>query len=142
MDLKTILKKMLYLYFVIYTGSMFATFFFCMAFYPDATFKISYFAWMMLLALLGDLPMLVFYSKKEPSRRSSMIRNMIHFLLLEVVLMTAAYKMELYDGIYEGIWFVVTIFLVYLLVWRIEYLMDMKTAEKLNRSLLERRKRK
>ncbi len=127
-------------YFVIYTGSMIATFCFCKAFYPTDELPLSYLAWMFLFSLVGTLPSLVFYSRKELSKKQWGIRIVLHFILLEAVLMVTGRLLDLYEGVQEGIWFVVTIFLVYVFVWAIMDFMDRRTAEEMNEKLKERRR--
>lgn len=64
----------------------------------------------------------------------------LHFLLLEVVLLTAGRLYGMYEGIYNGIWFAFSVFAVYILVRVVSYLLDQRTAELLNKKLKERRR--
>lgn len=140
MDIKSFLKQLVQQYFVIYTGSMFGTFFFCKALVPEAKFGLDYFLWMMIFSLMAEIPMVAFYTKKELTRRQWEIRTIIHFFLLELILMTAGGMAEMYHGIYQAFWFAVTILGVYVLVRFVTYLLDVNTADQLNQKLQERRK--
>lgn len=64
----------------------------------------------------------------------------LHFLLLEVVLLTAGRLYGMYEGICNGIWFAFSVFAVYILVRVVSYLLDQRTAELLNKKLKERRR--
>lgn len=141
MDFKEFMHFLLRQYFVIYTGSMMATFCFCLAFYPGEVLPVSYLAWMLLFSLCGTLPGLVFYSKKELSKEQWIIRKGIHFVLLETVLLTAGRILGMYQGMKQGVWFAITIFAVYVFVVAISYWSEKRTAEALNEKLKERRER-
>ena len=140
MDFKGFMHALIRQYFVIYTGSMIATFCFCQAFYPGEALQTSYLAWMLLFSLCGTLLGLIFYSKKELSPRQWMVRKGIHFVLLECVLLTAGRILEMYKGVKQGFWFAVTVLVVYGFVSFISYWSEKRTAEALNEKLRERRK--
>ncbi|MBQ6888423.1 MAG: DUF3021 family protein [Lachnospiraceae bacterium] len=141
MDLKDFVKFLIRQYFVIYTGSMIATFCFCMAFYPEDSLPVSYPAWMLLFSLCGTLPGAVFYSKNELTKKQWYIRRVIHVVLLEAVLLVAGNILGMYEGLSGGFWFAITVLAVYVFVNFITFWMDQKTAEELNKKLKERRER-
>lgn len=141
MDFKEFMRAIIKQYFVIYTGTMIATFCFCLVFYPEESLPVSYLAWMMLFALCGTLPSLIFYSKKELSKEQWGIRKGIHFVLLEGVLLTAGKVLGMYRGVKQGFWFAIAVFVVYVFVCVFGYWSEKKTAEALNEKLRERRER-
>lgn len=139
MDITALIKKMLVQYIIIYAGSMFGTLVFCSIFYPDEMFGLDYLVWMLLFSLLGDLPLLVFYSKRELTEKQWIIRQGIHILLLELVLLCAAFQMGLYEGVIQGAAFALVIIGIYVLVRFITFRGDSKLAHELNVRLQERK---
>ncbi|NLL77963.1 MAG: DUF3021 domain-containing protein [Clostridiales bacterium] len=142
MDIRSLIKKMLMQYIIIYAGSMFGTLVFCSIFYPSDLFGLDYFVWMLLFSLLGDLPLLVFYSAKELTEKQWITRQIIHFLLLEAVLLSAAYKTGMFEGVIEGTAFVFVILAVYVLVRLITFRNDIRLAQKMNFRLQERKNKR
>ncbi|TCL59047.1 DUF3021 family protein [Kineothrix alysoides] len=140
MDLGILMKKMISLYAVIYGGSMFGTLVFCTIFYPDETFGLGYFTWMLVYALLGDLTMLVFYSRKELTEKQLLVRQTVQILLLEIVLLTAAYQAGMFQGVMEGAVLLLVILGVYMMVRFIGFRKDLQLAKQLNARLQERKK--
>ena len=128
---------MLYDFFYIYAGSIFGTCVFCSIFYPDATFRLSYFGWMALFSLAGDVPMLVFYSKKVLTERQFLVRMAIHFILLEAVLMTFAGILRLYESPLQAAAFFGIVLLVYLMVKFLSFQNGSREAVIINRRIQE-----
>jgi hypothetical protein len=92
-----------------------------------------------LFALAGDLPTLVYYSKKELSPRSRFIRDVIHFLLLETVIVTFGNILGQVSGVRQSIILALEVLLFYLLVILITWLIDHKTAKDINKQLANMR---
>ncbi len=67
MELREIIKKLIISYPIIYGCTMMAAFVCCLVFHPDAVFGIDYLGKALVFALAGDLPSLVFCSKRELS---------------------------------------------------------------------------
>lgn len=141
MSMRELLKMFYQEYLAIYAGSMIGTFIFCSFFFPDAKFELNYFAWMMLFALLGDLPIFVFYSKKPLTRKQDMFRIGLHLCLLEIVLLTTAYFLGCYETIYQCFWFFLLILAIYMIIRLGHYGQNTKTAKKMNERLEEMRAR-
>lgn len=139
MKIKISLRTFIYHYFVIFTGSMFATFVVCYFTDPETQFSINYIWQMALFSLAADLPSLVFYSKKELAPKRWRIRILIHTLLLEIVLMTAGYLIGIYKDFLGGIIIMLAILVVDLFVWFVSFLIDARTAEEINVQLKKRR---
>lgn len=142
MELGKLIKKICVSYPVIYGGSMMATLAFCLVFYPERVFGLDYLAKMLLFSLAGDLPILVFCSGKELSQQEWMGRMILHFVLLEVVLMTFGGIWGLYETFIEGIAFFLIVLLVYIGVRLIVFSDDSRQAEQMNQALLNKKKQK
>ena len=142
MELRELIKRLVISYPIIYGCSMMATFVFCLVFYPDSVFGLDYFGEMFLFALAGDLPSLVFYSKRELSHKEWMGRIIIHLLLLEGVLLIMGRIMGLHDNITEGIFFFFIVLAVYVVVLLLVFSDDARQAKEINRALEERKSNK
>ncbi len=141
MELRELLRRIVNSYFVIYGCSMLGTLVFCLIFEPDSVFNVQYLEWMLLFSALGDLPALVFYSGKELTEKQWRIREVIHFVILETVLLTAANCLGMYHTFLQGIVFAGIILLVYVLVRAVCFAGDFQTAKNINDQLKEIRKR-
>ncbi len=140
MELRELLKRIFNSYFVIYGCSMMGTLLFCLIFNPESVFGVRYFEQMLLFSALGELPALIFYSKKELTEKQWRVREIIHFILLETVLLIMAKYMELYRTFFQGIVFAGIILLVYILVRAVCFAGDFQTAKHINDKLKEIRK--
>lgn len=140
MELRELIKRLVISYPIIYGCSMMATFVFCLVFYPDSVFGLDYFGEMFLLALAGDLPSLVFYSKRALSHNEWMVRIIMHLLLLEGALLVIGRLMGLHDNITEGIFFFFIVLAVYVVVWLLVFADDARQAKEINKVLEERKK--
>lgn len=65
----------------------------------------------------GAVPSLVFYSKKQMTRRAFWIRVILHFILLSAVIMLFSYLFQVYTTPLGALWVFLTFFLIYLTVW-------------------------
>ncbi len=141
MELRDLIKKILFSYPAIYGCSMMATFVFCMVFYhEDAVFGMDYFGLMLLFSLAGDLPILVFYSKREMSQKEMNVRLLIHFLLLECVLMVLGRFFGLYKSFLQGVFFFFIVLVVYVIIRASVFCEDIRRAKQLNDALAERKR--
>ncbi len=131
--MKSLLRMMIRHFFIIYTGSILGTVVYCLIFCRDEMYGIDYFIRIFFLSVLGDLPLLVFYSKEELSRKQMAKRWGIHFCLLEAVLMAAGKYLGLYHVfLWEGVVFFLIVAMVYLIVVFFGVVIDMVTAEQMN----------
>lgn len=140
MDMHEIIRKILQQFPVIYLGAMICTMIYCAIFDSDSVFTISYFAWMMLFSLLGAIPSLVFYTKKELSESKMRIRLVIHFVIIEVELLIMGYWLKLYHTFVQGCFFFLLICGVYAFVWVSVFYFDTKAASAMNQRIRERKK--
>ena len=89
MELKGILRRIFYSFFVIFSGAMMAMCIFMLVFGGDTLLLTDVFA-MFGIAVFASLAYLVFYSPKELSRWKILLRICIHFfLIVGVVFLTA-----------------------------------------------------
>lgn len=137
MDISELKRALIHDFFYIYTGSIFGTFVFCSIFYPDIKFGLSYFAWMALFSFAGDLTLLIFYSGKVLTERQFFIRTVIHFFVLETILMTFAGILGLYETLLEAVAFSFVIFGVYLIVKLMTFKSYSIEAEEINKRIRE-----
>ncbi|ROR28491.1 DUF3021 family protein [Mobilisporobacter senegalensis] len=87
-------------------------------------------------ALAGDLPSLVLVSKKELSMKSRYIRMVIHFMLIETVILTFGNIMGQVSGMVQTVIFGLEILGIYILVRFIIWFIDHKTASAINQQLM------
>ena len=88
-----------------------------------------------LFALAGDLPNLVYYSKKELSHKSRYIRVVIHFLLLEALIVILGNIIGQVSGVKQSALLALEVLLIYVFVTLIIWLLDRKTAKDINQRL-------
>lgn len=139
MELTELLKKMIRDYFVIVTGTVIGTLVYCVVREPDALFKVSDFLWILLFALAGDLPTLIFYSSKELTYKKWKIRIQLHIIVLETLLLSIATYSGIIKSVFpDGVFFAVIILFVFFMVWAVHWRLDKKTAKDLNQIILDR----
>lgn len=142
MELRELIKRLIVSYPIIYGCSIMAAYVFCLFFDPDAVFGLEYLEGFFLFALAGDLPSLVFYSRRELSNREWRIRVILHLLLLEGVLLSFGRVMGLYKTMSEGIFFFFIVLLVYVVVRLLAFSGDISSAKEINEALAEIKKNK
>lgn len=131
--MKLLLRMMIRHFFIIYTGSIMGTVVYCLIFCRDEMYGIDYFIKMFFFSVLGDLPLLVFYSKEDLTGKQMAGRCGLHFCLLETVLLLAGRYLGLYHKfLWEGVIFFLIVALVYLIVVFFGVVMDMVTADQMN----------
>lgn len=140
MELRDLIKKILVSYPAIYGCSMMATFVFCLVFSKESVFGVDYFGQMLIFSLAGDLPSLIFYSKRELSQKETNVRLVIHFLLLECVLMVFGRYLGLYETVLQGIFFFFIVLAVYVIIRASVFCDDLRKAKQLNDALAERKR--
>lgn len=140
MNKKELVNMLINHFCVIYTCTMFATIMFCRMNDPVTTELSVSFLWQAgIFSLCADLPSVVYYSKKELSKKEWWIRTAIHTGLLEIVLMTVGYLLGMYSGVLGFILFFIVIIMVDGIVRLVTFMNDRNTAEKLNGQLRKNR---
>ena len=102
---------------------------------PSITIDRNYIILTMIFAVAGDLPILVFWSKKELSVKSMRLRSILHFVLLECVVLIFAGFVGIVSEVREYFLLGVQILSIYLIVKVITWQGDRATAEKINNKL-------
>jgi len=102
---------------------------------PAETINRDYILLTMTFAALGDLPSIVFWSKSELTEESRHWRSIIHFVLLEAVILSYAGVTGFVNKIEEFAFFALQILIIYLLVRFITWRGDLATANKINKKL-------
>ena len=104
---------------------------------PDQVLHYNAFLVPVIDGLLGVIPGLVMYSKRELSVKQMIVRNIIQFLSVEliVVVFTFGFSKITSEKIPYLIGVVLCVAFVYAAVLIIRYLLDMKTARQLNDEL-------
>ncbi len=122
-------------YFIIFTIILLAT----AVLNPSHAFTFREIMLTALFALLGDLPSLINFTKKELSDKARYLRMVIHFVLLEVIILTFGNVLGQVSGLSQNILFAFEILGIYLLVIVITLLIDHKTASDINKQLANMR---
>ncbi len=135
MSFKSFLKRSLVEYFIITTCITAAMA--ILGLITDKNVKFGYEAFFspLIFGFLGLAPSLVTYSRKELSVKQTLIRKILHLLLLEVTLVVFAISAGLLDKFTNIVSFAFTVFAVYVVVNLISYSIDKKDAEMINKSL-------
>lgn len=104
-------------------------------FEPNARFGYEAFFSPLLFGALATLPMQVTYSKRELSVVQTATRNIIHFVLLEAVILTTLLVLDILNGYWMTISMGVSISIIYASVHAILWLHDSRVATQLNGAL-------
>ena len=106
---------------------------------PDQTFGYEAFAAPLIYALVGTVPNLVLYSKRELKVKELLVRKVLQLLLIEAgVLFVAFYGAnESWKETYIVVIFVVSVFGVYVAGTLIAWIGDYLSAKSLTKELLE-----
>lgn len=133
----TRLKEMLLEFILITTGITFAATTFCTIFCQDVQFGIGFLWQIIALSFFCTLPGLVFFTKKELTKKQMLTRKLIHVCLLFIILIFFAYHWKWIDvgSIIQLVVFVIIIPVVYSMVWYFTYQRDKKVANMLNEKL-------
>ncbi len=104
-------------------------------FYEDVVYP-AWYPWMiMLTGLVGSLPTALFHFRKEPTRKQFIIRTIIHFIVIEILIMTLGYIFGWYSEFIGGLIIFGMILAVYAFVWFFSIRMDMSLAKNINAAL-------
>jgi len=135
-----LIKKLFSHYFVNVTCIVIAVFSFCRVFYPEAHLSTEDLSRILLLAAAADLPLVIFYSRRELTRKELHIRKIIHFALIAGINLTLAYFwgwVNIARG-KEVAGLLLCVAIIYALITIISDCRDRKVTDKLNDKLRER----
>lgn len=137
MDKNEMIHTMTIQYFVIYTLSMIATILFCHIDQPQIKMiSVNYLAQVALFSLFACLPTMVYYFKQP---QNIAVKNIIHTILLEMILLTAAYQIGMYHDLFGGCIFFISVLIVDVLVRIFNYLNERHMAIEINKALKSRK---
>ncbi|MGN1432458.1 MAG: DUF3021 domain-containing protein [Ruminococcus sp.] len=92
--------------------------------------------WQVLLTgILGALPTFLFSFKNEPTKKQFRVRTVIHFIVIEAVVMTEGALFGWYGSLADALILFVVILAVYLFVWGYSYFMNINLAKDINAAL-------
>lgn len=92
--------------------------------------------WQILLtSAITALPSFLFYFKKEPTKKQFVARCIIHFVIIESIVMAEGALFGWYKGFLGGVILFGMILFVYLIVWIYSYFMSRSLANDINSAL-------
>ncbi|MGE5678452.1 MAG: DUF3021 domain-containing protein [Pseudomonadota bacterium] len=104
-------------------------------FAPDVYLRLRDIYNYMICAVVGDLPSLIFYTKKDMTEKEMRLRIIIHFAVLEAALLTIANVFGWVSGITNMLFLAVQIAIIYGIVRLILWMDDKKAANSINEKL-------
>ena len=136
MDLKTFfVKKILMSFFVSVTCICAAMALIGMIFETDTLFGYESFLSPLIFGAVASLPMLVKYSRSELSLKQTIIRNVIHFVLIEVMVLFVLYFTGALTSTSLTVSLVISILIIYLTVNLVLWINDKRIAKEFNNAL-------
>lgn len=135
MSFKVFLKRCLLEYFVITTCVTAAIAILGQALEPSAKFGYEAYFSPLIFGLVGLIPSLVTYSRKELSLRQMLIRKALHLIVLEATLIAFGLWARILHGMTNVSLFGLSVFIVYLMVNLISWQLDKKDADEINKTL-------
>ncbi|WP_167956528.1 DUF3021 family protein [Anaerosporobacter faecicola] len=102
---------------------------------PDFIFTSEKILLVTFMAFATDCVNLIYWSRKELSERERNVRRILHFILIEVIVLTFGNVFAICSGWLETIIFGAEIMVIYVLVCVIDWLLDRKTANQINEKL-------
>lgn len=132
-----IIKKLLSNYVMIFTGIAFSSALFIAIFSPEVNYISILLLQMFIMAALSTLGNLIFYSMKEVSKKSMMIRTIINYLYVNFIVYTMAYIFTWinFKSIMQLILMFALILLVYVIVYIANYIKGEMEAKAMNLQL-------
>ncbi|MBI9012634.1 MAG: DUF3021 family protein [Clostridiales bacterium] len=134
-----IIKKLVRDYFIIFGCIIFIITHLRLLFSPQP-FDLGFILDVMLFALLGDLLSLILYSPKEISEKELKMRYIIHFISLEIVLLSFGYVGGYVTEPLAMMIFAAQIAIIYLLIRFLGYRSDKNITDQINKRLNELKK--
>lgn len=135
MKLSDHIKKLIKDYFIIFAIIVISIAVLRQIFAPDLKFELKDIYLYMISALVGDLPSLILYSPKALSEKEMRVRTIIHFVVLEAILIIFAKIVVDLTGILSTIVFAFQIAIIYMLVRFLSWRGDRKEAGMINERL-------
>jgi ribose/xylose/arabinose/galactoside ABC-type transport system permease subunit len=128
-------KKNLMDYFIIVTGVTVAIAVLGINFDKEAMFGYEAYFSPLIIGAVAVLPSFIMYSRVELSFQQMLWRRILHFIALVTILVVFGLMTGLLDSVPVTVSFVFSILMVYLFVNLIQWMIDSKTAKKINQGL-------
>jgi uncharacterized membrane protein len=106
-----------------------------MLFETDTTFGYEVFLSPLIFGAIASLPLIVKYSSRELSLKQTAIRNIIHFILLEVTILITLYLIGALKSVSVTISLASSILMIYITVNLVLWINDKRTAREFNNAL-------
>ncbi len=129
------LKKTLMNFFIIVTAITVATAILGITYYPRATFGYEAYYSPIIFGALASLPSFVLYSNRELTLKQMLVRRILHFIILELILLGFGLISGLFNSTEVALTFALSVFIIYLFTNVIKWIMDSKTADEINQGL-------
>ncbi|MDF2544489.1 MAG: hypothetical protein K0S47_4207 [Herbinix sp.] len=128
-------KRNLMSYFIIVTGITAAVGILGTNYDANAVFGYEAFYSPLIIGAVSILPSFVLYSRKDLTFKQMLVRRILHFILLELILVTLGFVVGLFDENHAAFPFAISVFLVYVFVQFMIWISDCKTADAMNEGL-------
>ena len=135
MSLKAFLKRCLMEYFIITTCVTAAIGILGLSLDPAAKFGYEAYFSPLLFGLVSVVPSIATYSRKELTLRQTLVRKLLHFALLEAMLIAFGHWAGVLHGFGETVYFAFAVCIVYLAVNLISWHLDSREAGEINKTL-------
>lgn len=142
MSFRSFLKECVLRFFIIATCVGIATALVGPVLMPSRTLEFSAFFSPPIAALLATLPSLILYSKKELTLKQTILRKVLHLLMLEALLTVVAWLCRNVSTLGETLLFVAVVFVIYIAVALISLRLQNKDAKQINEGLKALQNRK
>lgn len=106
-----------------------------MVFEPEIRFGYEAFLSPLIFGAVAAIPSLVQYSKKDLTLKQTAFRNVLHFILLEVVILSVTYFMGIITSVSMAVSLCFSIFIIYLVVTIVIWVNDKRIAKEFNDAL-------
>ncbi len=133
--MKDTVKLVISHFFIISTGVLFITSLSNLLFEGNGPLSPELPWQVFLTGILGALPTFLFGFKNEPTKKQFRVRTVIHFFVIETVVMTEGALFGWYGSIIGALILFVVILAVYLFVWAYSYFMNIHLARGINAAL-------
>ncbi|MHB1152581.1 MAG: hypothetical protein ACYCWE_06590 [Eubacteriales bacterium] len=104
-------------------------------FEPETRFGYAALLYPHLFGIIASIPQFMQYSKKELSVKQTIIKNIIHFVLLELIILSFLYYGNALDNISVTLSVAISVFIIDLTVYLVLWTNDKKTAKAFNEAL-------
>lgn len=142
MSFRAFLKECALQFFIITTCVNVATAIIGPVLHPDLKFGFGAFYSPVISGVLGTLPSIILYSKKELNLRQTILRKVLHLVALETLLTVLAWLNGNLSNVFDTLLFMFMVFAVYLAVNLIGWGLESREAKHINAGLKALQNRK